>query len=71
MAALEQVSDLRAAPGTAFGDLFAIDDDVIDVEKAVLLKADIDERCFEACDDVLDLRFETLPTIERSPRRSR
>ena len=53
---LEQVGDARAVAGAAaaLGLLDARDDDLVDVQEAVLVEADVDEGGLEAGQDVVD-----------------
>ena len=57
LAGLEQVGDLApaAAAAPALGRLDARQHDLVDVQEAVLLEADVDERGLEAGQDVVDL----------------
>src|SRR6202012_1858464 len=55
---LEQVGDVAAVTGAATPTARGLDarqHDLVDVQKAVLLQADVDERGFEAGEDVVDL----------------
>ena len=54
---LEQVGDAgsaRSGAAAALDLLDARDDDLVDVQEAVLLEADVDEGGLEACEDVVD-----------------
>ncbi len=56
LAGLEQVGDLApASPAPALGRLDARQHDLVDVQEAVLLEADVDERGLQAGQDVVDL----------------
>ena len=55
LAGLEQLGDLVPAAASAPADVHAGEHDLIDVQKAVLLQADVDERGLQAGQDVVDL----------------
>ena len=57
LAGLEQLADRLAlgAAAAAAGDLDAGDDDLVDVQEAVLVEADVDERGLQPGQDVVDL----------------
>ena len=58
LAGLDELGDLRAAllaAAAAAADVDARDDDLVDVQEAVLVEADVDERRLEAGQHVVDL----------------
>ena len=54
LARLEQIGDARAVAAAALGLLDARQHDLVDVQEAVLVEADVDERGLEAGEDVVD-----------------
>ena len=54
LARLEQIGDARAVAAAALGLLDARQHDLVDVQEAVLVEPDVDERGLEAGQDVVD-----------------